>query len=59
MTNLDSAVDAACIKIYQDCYTMHCIYHIDQNLYKKFLKLLDEKYSEFLYKFYNTKNSLS
>src|ERR1044071_10480579 len=59
MTDSDPAVDATCIKVYQGCYTMHCIYHIGQNLYKKLSKLLDKKYSEFLCEFYNTRNSLS
>jgi hypothetical protein len=59
MTDSDPAVDAACIKIYRGCYTMHCIFHIGQNLYKKFTKLLGKKYSEFLGEFYNARNSLS
>ncbi|GBC16349.1 protein FAR1-RELATED SEQUENCE 11-like isoform X1 [Rhizophagus irregularis DAOM 181602=DAOM 197198] len=59
MTDADLAVDAACIKIYQNCYTMHCIFHISQNLHKKFSKLLGNKYSEFLSEFYNARNSLS
>ncbi|GBC11573.2 protein FAR1-RELATED SEQUENCE 11-like [Rhizophagus irregularis DAOM 181602=DAOM 197198] len=59
MTDADPAVDAACIKIYQNCYTMHCIFHISQNLHKKFSKLLGNKYSKFLSEFYNARNSLS
>ncbi len=59
MIDSDSAVDIACIKIYQDYYTMHCIYHISQNFYKKFLKLLDKKYLEFLCEFYNIRNNLN
>ena len=59
MTDSDPAVDAACAKIYQSCYAMHCIYHIGQNLYKKLSKLLGGKYSEFLKEFYNARNSLS
>jgi len=59
MTDSDPAVDAACIKIYQGCYTMHCIFHIGQNLYKKLSKLLGKLYSKFLSEFYNARNSLS
>ena len=59
MTDSDPAVDAACIKIYQSCYAMHCIFHISQNLHKKLSKVLGEKYSEFLSEFYKARNSLS
>ncbi|CAB5388109.1 unnamed protein product [Rhizophagus irregularis] len=38
---------------------MHCIFHISQNLHKKFSKLLGNKYSEFLSEFYNARNSLN
>ncbi|SRR6266542_5625919 len=36
MIDSNSTVNAACIKIYQDCYTMHCIYHIGQIFIKSF-----------------------
>ena len=59
ITDSDPAVDAACVKIYQGCYTIHCIFHIGQNLYKKLSKLLGGLYSKFLGEFYNARNSLS
>jgi len=59
MTDSDPAVDAACIRIYKDCYAMHCIYHISQNLYKNLSGPLGENYSQFLSEFYNARNSLS
>ena len=59
MTDSDPAVDAACIRVYKGCYAMHCIYHINQNLYKNLSKPLGENYSQFLSEFYNARNSLS
>jgi hypothetical protein len=59
MTDSDPAVDAACIRIYKGCYAMHCIYHINQNLYKNLSGPLGENYSQFLSEFYNARNSLS
>ena len=59
MTDSDPAVDAACIRVYKDCYAMHCIYHINQNLYKNLFGPLGENYSQFLSEFYNARNSLS
>ena len=59
MTDSDPAVDAACIRIYKNCYAMHCIYHINQNLHKNLFGPLSENYSQFLSEFYNARNSLS
>ena len=59
MTDSDPAVDAACIRVYKGCYAMHCIYHINQNLYKNLSGSLGENYSQFLNEFYTARNSLS
>lgn len=59
MTDSDPAVDAACIRVYKNCYAMHCIYHIGQNLYKNLSGPLGKDYSQFLNEFYNARNSLS
>jgi len=59
MTDSDPAVDAACIRVYKNCYAMHCVYHISQNLYKNLAGSLGENYSQFLNEFYNARNSLS
>jgi len=59
MTDSDPALDAACIRVYKSYYAMHCIYHINQNLYKNLSGPLGKDYSQFLNEFYIARNSLS
>ena len=45
MTDSNPAVDAAYIRVYKGCYAIHCIYHINQNLYKNLSGSLGKNYS--------------
>ncbi|CAG8701563.1 10541_t:CDS:2 [Cetraspora pellucida] len=60
MTDMNSAMDAACQVKYMNSYHVHCIWHLSQNLPKQLkVKLGSENFKEFICDFWKAQNSLS
>ena len=58
VTDADPAVDAAIGQVYEKTYSIHCIFHINENLPKNTKSKLSSQYNEFVSDFYQCRNSL-
>jgi hypothetical protein len=59
VTDADPAMDAAIAQIYETTYSVHCIYHISENLPKNVKSKLGDQYENFVQSFFSCRNSLS
>ena len=59
MTDTDLAVHAAIRSTFPFTYSIHCTFHISQNLIIKVQKLLGNKFHEFSKQFYTIHNTLN
>ncbi|GET61387.1 protein FAR1-RELATED SEQUENCE 5-like [Rhizophagus irregularis DAOM 181602=DAOM 197198] len=58
ITDSDPAVDAAICQVLPFTYSIHCTFHISQNLNKNLKKLLDSEYQSFIHDFYSCRNCI-
>ena len=58
VTDADPAVDAAIVQVYETTYSIHCIFHIGENLPKNTKSKLSDQYERFIHDFYQCRNSL-
>src|SRR3954464_7237709 len=58
VTDADPALDAAIGQVYEKTYSIHCIFHISENLPKNTKSKLSDQYESFVRDFYSCCNSL-
>ena len=58
ITDADPAADAAVRQTYENTYSVHCIFHISENLPKNLKSKLHDQYENFVHDFFFCRNSL-
>ena len=58
VTDADPVMDSAVKQVYKNTYSLHCIFHINQNLPKNLKEILDNAYDQFVKDFYLCHNTL-
>lgn len=59
ITDSDPAMDVAIDNQYSDSYSLHCLYHISQNLIRNLKAPLSNTFNDFLKEFFICRNTLS
>ena len=58
VTNADPTMNAAIVQIYETTHSIHCIFHISENLPKNVKSKLGNQYENFVQSFFLCRNSL-
>src|SRR2546421_2577954 len=58
VTDADPAMDAAIAQMYETTHSVHCIYHINENLSKNVKSKLGDQYENFIQSLFSCHNSL-
>ena len=58
VTDADPAADAAIGQIYENTYSIYCIFHISENLSRNLKSKLYDQYESFIHDFFLCRNSL-